>query len=98
MARCRILFSVCFLLLIAGLPLIAQQSAPATAQDECAMPVFNRVVIEPNIFSEQQEEWLGEILDPQIRKRFHVIRDPENDYLQKIGARLLAQLPPTRMH
>ncbi len=56
------------------------------------------MVHDPNIFSEQQEEWLGEILDPQIRKAFNVIDDPENDYLQKIGERLLAQLPPTRVH
>ena len=52
------------------------------------MPSFSGILTEPNIFSQQQEEWLGEILDPQIRKGFHVIRDPENEYLQKIGARL----------
>ena len=97
MARCRVLSSLCFLFLVAGLCGFAQQAGPPS-QDPCAMPVFNRIVTEPNIFSEQQEEWLGEILDPQIRKRFHVIRDPETDYLQKIGARLLAQLPPSQMH
>ncbi|HEV3037869.1 MAG TPA: M48 family metalloprotease [Candidatus Angelobacter sp.] len=73
----------------------AQQPAAAAP---CAMPVFSNVVHDPNIFSEQQEEWLGEILDPQIRKEFNVIDDPENDYLQKIGERLLAQLPPTKIH
>jgi WD40 repeat protein len=97
MARCRIRFSVCFYLLIAGLPLIAQQVAPATAQDPCAMPVFNRIVNEPNLFSEQQEEWLGDVMDQQIRRDFNVIEDPEG-YLQKLGERLLAQLPPTAVH
>jgi WD40 repeat protein len=80
------------LLLVAGYHnCLAQQPAAAP----CAMPSFSNVIHDPNIFSEQQEEWLGEILDPQIRKAFNVIDDPENDYLQKIGERLLAQLPPT---
>jgi len=64
----------------------------------CAMPSFSNVIHDPNILSEQQEEWLGEIIDPLIRKEFNVIDDPENDYLQKIGERLLAQLPPTTIH
>jgi peptidase M48-like protein len=76
--------------------LALQASRPA--EGACSMPSFSNIVNDPNIFSEQQEEWMGEILDPQIRKRFHVIRDPENDFLQKVGARLLAQLPPTQMH
>jgi WD40 repeat protein len=88
-------FVFVLLLLITGYhKCFAQQ--PATTP--CAMPSFSSVVHDPNIFSEQQEEWLGEILDPQIRKAFNVIDDPENDYLQKIGDRLLAQLPPTKIH
>ena len=35
------------------------------------MPVFTKVVGEPNIFSEQQEEWLGEIMDQGIRQDFN---------------------------
>jgi len=62
------------------------------------MPPFSRIVNERNIFNEQQEEWLGEILDPTIRKAFHTFNDPEGNYLQKIGDRLLAQLPPTKIH
>ena len=72
--------------------------AQQPAAGPCAMPSFSTVIHDPNIFSEQQEEWLGEIIDPLIRKEFNVIDDPENDYLQKIGERLLAQLPPTRIH
>ncbi|HEY6249899.1 MAG TPA: M48 family metalloprotease, partial [Candidatus Angelobacter sp.] len=62
------------------------------------MPTFSSVVNEPNMFTEQQEEWLGEIITPQIQKEFHVIADPESDYLEKLGQRLLAQLPPTKVH
>jgi hypothetical protein len=37
----------------------AQQAAPGA----CAMPSFSTVVHDPNVFSEQQEERLGEILE-----------------------------------
>jgi hypothetical protein len=97
MARCRILFSVCLFLLVAGMAGIAQQAATAPTQDPCAMPVFNRIVNEPNLFSEQQEEWLGDAMDQELRRDFNVIEDPEG-YLQKLGERLLAQLPPTAVH
>lgn len=49
------------------------------------------------MFTEEQEEWLGEILDRQFKKEFHVLEDPEGR-LQQLGERLLAQLPPTRIH
>jgi peptidase M48-like protein len=91
-----LLLSLCVLLTLKAHCQAPQSGSPGNAA--CSMPAFSNIVTEQNIFSEQQEEWLGEILDPQIRKRFHVIRDPESDYLQKIGARLLAQLPPTPMH
>src|SRR5258708_7401251 len=93
LTHCGSLFAL--VLLVAGQNNCFGQQ-PAT--DRCAMPSFSSVVHDPNIFSEQQEEWLGEILDPQVRKEFNVIDDPENDYLQKIGDRLLAQLPPTKIH
>src|SRR6516164_4285020 len=78
---------------------LAQQPASSpSSSGACAMPPFSRIVNERNIFNEQQEEWLGEILDPTIRKAFHTFNDPEGNYLQKIGDRLLAQLPPTKIH
>src|SRR5215510_7880638 len=79
---------------------LAQGSGSMAQQPNsaCAMPSFSNVVNDPNIFNEQQEEWLGGIIAPQIEKRFNVIADPQNDYLQKLGARILAQLPPTQMH
>jgi WD40 repeat protein len=50
-----------------------------------------------NLFSEQQEEWLAELMEKEVRADFNVIEDPEN-YLQKVGDRLLAQLPPSNTH
>lgn len=82
-----------FLILIQSGSSLAQQT-----NNPCAMPSFSSVVNEPDIFNEQQEEWMGEIIAPQVEKSFNIIADPQNDYLQKLGARLLAQLPPTQMH
>jgi WD40 repeat protein len=77
----------------------AQQAASSSSPSgACAVPPFSRIVNERNIFNEQQEEWLGEIIDPKIRKTFHTFDDPEGNYLEKIGDRLLAQLPPTKIH
>ena len=67
----------------------AQQANPA-----CGMPSTSMPANEPNIFNEQQEEWLGEISAQRVQREFNVIPDPESDYLQKLGERLLAQLPP----
>lgn len=88
---------VSMFVLLFALPLLAQQPALSDQSAPCAMPVFTKVVGDPNIFSEQQEEWLGEIMDQGIRQDFNIVEDPEG-YLQKLGERLLAQLPPTAMH
>ena len=77
----------------------AQQASEAVQQStSCTMPSFSKVVNEPNFFNEQQEIWLGNILDEQVLKQYNVVEDPERDYLQKMGERMLAQLPPTSRH
>ncbi|HMC31226.1 MAG TPA: M48 family metalloprotease [Candidatus Angelobacter sp.] len=99
MLRPSFLFPACLLLFLACLPLSGQQSPAAPAQSSaCAMPAFSKVVNEPNIFNEQQEEWLGEILDEQVFKQYNPVEDPEGDYLQKMGERMLAQLAPSSRH
>jgi len=95
MVRREYVILACFALL--SLPLACQQAAPAPASGPCAMPVFTRIVNEPNLFNEQQEEWLGDAMDAEVRRDFNVIEDPDG-YLQKLGERLLAQLPPTAVH
>lgn len=49
------------------------------------------------MFNDQQEEWLGEVIDQTFRKQFHVIEDPDGA-LQKLGDKLVAQLPPSQIH
>ena len=61
------------------------------------MPAYDAILQEKNIFSEQQEEWLGEILAPQIENVFKIVPDPGNE-LQKLADKLLAQLPPSKIH
>ena len=68
------------------------------AADSCSMPAYDSILREPNIFNEQQEEWLGEILAPQVENAFRIIPDPESDYLQKLADKLLAQLPQSNIH
>ncbi len=69
----------------------------AAAQSECSLPPGLKSAHQQNLFSDQQEAWLGEIMDKEIRGDYNVIPDPDN-YLQKIGDRLQAQLPPSGTH
>jgi hypothetical protein len=82
---------VVLLALIALLPAALWSQA---GSDPCAPPFFN-IYKEKNMFNDQQEVWLGEILDEQIARDYNAIADPDGDYLQKLGERLLAQLPPS---
>lgn len=77
---------------------LSQQTILAQPAAPCSVPTFNKIVNEANIFSEQQEEWLGDLLAPQIEIQFKKVADPGNDYLQKLGDRLLAQLPESKIH
>jgi predicted Zn-dependent protease len=97
MVRPGYLLSALFVVLL-GLPMAGQQAAPAPLQSgPCAMPTFPGFVNDPNIFSDEQEEWLGEVIDQAFRKQFHVIEDPDG-YLQKLGDKLVALLPPGKIH
>ncbi len=95
----RYLFTPCILLvLFLNLPSTAQQvKASSDLDGPCAMPASPAAVKGLNIFSDEQEEWLGEVIDQAFRKEFHVVEDPDG-YLQKLGERVLAQLPPAKMH
>jgi predicted Zn-dependent protease len=88
------LTSFLFLCLIA-LSASAQISTGATGP--CSLPEGLKSVSGHNLFTEQQEEWLGEVMDKEIRRDFNVIDDPDN-YLQKVADRLQAQLPPSGIH
>lgn len=78
-----------------SIPVSAQTSTGAAGA--CSMPEGLKSVSGHNLFTEQQEEWLGEVMDKEIRSEFNVIDDADN-YLQKVADRLQAQLPPSSTH
>jgi hypothetical protein len=52
-----------------------------------------------NIFNEQQENWLGEILLERLSHDTHIVHDPElNGYLQRLGDHLVGHMPPSSLH
>jgi predicted Zn-dependent protease len=71
---------------------IAGQTVPAA----CPTPPRILTSTAPNIFNEQQEQWLGDAMADQLESRYTPAKDvAENAYLEQIGTRLLAVLPPT---
>jgi hypothetical protein len=51
---------------------------------------------QPNIFSEQQEQWLGDAMADMMERDYRPVKDPaQNEYVDRIAKRLLAALPPT---
>lgn len=99
----RFLKYLILILLLLSMTTVCAEVAPAQTgtsgrpqSGPCSAPLSGGILNDPNIFSEQQEEWLGEILAPQVEKMFKIVPDPE-DYLQKLGDRLLAQLPQSNI-
>ena len=51
-----------------------------------------------NIFNDEQEMYLGEVIAETLEKNFRVIRDEEaNSYLQRVGNKLVKHLPKTNL-
>lgn len=68
---------------------------PTLSQD-CAPPPIVLNAKAQNIFSPQQEMYLGDVEIEQLEKNYHVIDDAAvNEYLQSIGDRLSKHLPAT---
>jgi WD40 repeat protein len=81
----------CWLLLTAG-------SALLPAQTACPAPAGWVKPVSGDLFSDEQEIWLGDAMADLIENEYTIVKDPaENAYLEKIGARLLAVLPPTKI-
>lgn len=71
-------------------------SSSVSAQQLCKAPeiVLNRT--QPNIFNEEQEMFLGDVMADYVQKNYRVISDAEaNRFLREVGNRLAAHLPPT---
>jgi predicted Zn-dependent protease len=71
-------------------------AAAQTVPSACPAPPAVLNSTQPNIFSEQQEQWLGDAMADMIERDYKPVKDPaENEYLARIAKRLLATLPPT---
>ena len=65
---------------------------------KCGAPPSILQSTQPNIFSEQQEQWLGEAMADYSDRVYRPVKNAaESDYAKTIGARLLAVLPPTKI-
>lgn len=73
-------------------------SSSLLAQNACPAPAGWVRPVSGDIFNDEQEIWLGDAIADQIEHEYSVIKDPaQNAYLEEIGARLLAALPPTKI-
>ncbi|HEY4425733.1 MAG TPA: M48 family metalloprotease [Pyrinomonadaceae bacterium] len=84
---------------IAALLLVLTILHSVSAQQQpCTQPLTLPSATEPNIFSDEQEIYLGDALAEYIQHNYRVIEEPElTDYLTKIGERLTKHLPINRL-
>src|SRR5271170_3538928 len=68
------------------------------AQTTCPAPTGWVRPASGDLFTDEQEIWLGDAMADRLENEYTIVKDPaENAYLEKIGARLLAVLPPTKI-
>jgi predicted Zn-dependent protease len=70
---------------------------PVKSQEACPAPSYTLPAKAANIFSEQQENDLGDAVAETLQRRFRVIDDEVTNNLRRIGQRLLSQLPLSRL-
>ncbi len=67
-------------------------------QQPCTQPLTLPTATEPNIFSDEQEIFLGDAVAEYIQRNYRVIEHPEvTEYLTSIGQRLTKHLPINRL-
>jgi WD40 repeat protein len=89
----RVPFTAFLFLLLSAISTQAFSQASSAA---CGAPPAVLTSTRPNIFSEQQEQWLGDAMADLVESHYTPVKDPAaNAYLDRITARLLAALPPT---
>jgi len=70
----------------------------APAQQPCVAPA-PVAAQQPNIFSEQQEEYLGDVIAESMAREYRVSPDEHlTAYFQQIATRLLRYMPATQLH
>ena len=87
----KYLIALSFFLAIPTL-LAAQQPADSSA---CSLDTPSLTTNRPNLFNDQQEQWLGEIMAAQQESSYNLLPEKDSEYLTQLGNKLLSQLPPT---
>jgi WD40 repeat protein len=89
-----LLFASCALTL---LPQISS-GQQTTGSSACSLVEPALRTSRPNIFSDQQEQWLGDAQASEEEPYFNLLPQEDSAELGRIGQKLLAQLPPTPIH
>jgi WD40 repeat protein len=76
-----------------SLALVFALLLPAPAQPPCSMPVIPAPK-EKNLFSAEQEMWLGEAMAEHYERDYSIIEDDAARFLDRVGRSVLAHLPP----
>ena len=88
------LIRLTLLLLLGGV--FIRSPISLTAQSKCVPPTIPP--FSGNLFSPEQEMYLGEAVAAHIESNFKVIDDEEvTGHLRRIGQKLIAQMPPTNL-
>ncbi len=72
--------------------------AQTVERPACGFPPQALVPAPGNLFSDQQEEWLGEAMADRVESLYPLAPESENQYLQHIVDRLTRALPPSQRH
>ena len=90
-----LLCGITFLSLLASPLVLLGQSADSQG---CFLKEPPLTANRPNLFNDQQEQWLGDIMAGQEESGYDLLPEQETQELTRIGQKLLAQLPPTPIH
>jgi WD40 repeat protein/predicted SprT family Zn-dependent metalloprotease len=92
--KSQTIFAALLLTLLSGISVLPIQAQ----QDNCLPPVALPAATEPNIFTPEQEVFLGEAVAESIQKNYRIIEDVElTKYLTGIGEQLNRHLPLSNM-
>jgi predicted Zn-dependent protease len=76
--------------------ILAFLTAPSALPQSCVAPALKRPSESADFFTDEQENELGRVIDAQLLQSWQVIDDPAlTGYVQRIGDRLQAHLPPS---
>lgn len=89
----RILTAVFFIFLP-----ILHDTANAQQPAGCSLPEPPLSIHRANIFSPQQEQWLGDAQAEKLEPGYLLLPEAQSQFLTRLGEKLLAQLPPTPVH